>query len=121
MPAKDPAGYMREYRAARRRPIEPRLCEQCHHSFTPQRSDARYCGDACRAAARRTRVDVKWLQIIHLKNGWGCAEPDCTAIDARWRQQRHQVGTGQTEELYWCDEHAELPAHQSRADLPHTG
>jgi hypothetical protein len=106
MPAKDPAGYMREYRAARRRPIEPRPCEQCRRSFTPQRSDARFCGDACRAAARRNRITVKWLKIINRQNGWGCAELGCPAIDARFSQQRHHVGTGQTEESYWCDEHA---------------
>ena len=107
MPAKDPAAYMRDYRADRRRPIQPRPCERCHVSFTPQRSDARYCGDACRAAARRNRVDVKWLRIINLKNNKGCAEPGCGAIDARWSEVRHHVGTGQTDVSYWCDEHAD--------------
>jgi len=107
VPAKDPAAYMRDYRADRRRPIQPRPCERCHVSFTPQRSDARYCGDACRAAARRNRVDVKWLRIINLKNNKGCAEPGCGAIDARWSEVRHHVGTGQTDVSYWCDEHAD--------------
>ena len=32
-----------------------RRCEHCRKTFTPKRSDARYCGDQCRKAAQRTR------------------------------------------------------------------
>ncbi len=106
MPAKDAAAYMREYRAARRQPIEGRPCEHCHCNFTPQRRDARYCGDACRAAARRNRVEVKWMRLASAYNGKGCAESGCGAEHARWGEYRHHVGTGQTGVSYWCDEHA---------------
>jgi hypothetical protein len=109
MPAHDPAGYMRAYRAARRRPIEPRPCEHCHRSFTPQRSYARFCSDVCRSAARRNRVDVTWKRILLLKNGKGCAESGCGAEHARWAEYRYHVGTGQTEVSYWCGEHAGCP------------
>jgi hypothetical protein len=50
---------------------------------------------------------VKWLRIINLKHNKGCAEPGCGAIDARWSEVRHHVGTGQTDVSYWCDEHAD--------------
>ena len=30
-------------------------CHTCHRPFTPQRSTARFCGDACRKVAQRNR------------------------------------------------------------------
>lgn len=109
MPAKDPNAYMRDYRAARRQPIDPRPCEHCGVSFTPQRSDARYCGDACRAASRRVRVKVKWMRLAFLKNTLGCAEPGCDAEHARFTEHRYHVATRQTEKTYWCGEHGHDP------------
>ena len=34
----------------------PRQCEQCGKTFTPTRSDARYCSTKCRVAAHRSRT-----------------------------------------------------------------
>jgi hypothetical protein len=109
MPAKNSAAYMREYRAARRQPIEPRPCERCHQDFTPARSDARYCSDACRAAARRGRVDVTWR---HNPTGWLVDDPcssvvfgsGCTA-PTTWEKSQFYHGTGMERVSYWCDDH----------------
>ena len=46
----------RERRNARRRVVhQPRLCDGCGESFTPTRSDARFCSNACRQRAYRER------------------------------------------------------------------
>jgi hypothetical protein len=45
--------YMRRLRAEQR--PEPEPCARCGESFTPPRSDARYCSPACRQAAYRER------------------------------------------------------------------
>jgi hypothetical protein len=46
-----------ERRHARRaRPRLPRPCMRCGETFTPARSDARYCSGRCRVAAHRARV-----------------------------------------------------------------
>jgi hypothetical protein len=36
-------------------PAKTALCPTCGDGFTPRRSTARYCGDACRKAAQRNR------------------------------------------------------------------
>jgi hypothetical protein len=36
-------------------PAKTALCSTCGHGFTPRRSTARYCRDACRKAAQRNR------------------------------------------------------------------
>jgi hypothetical protein len=115
VPAKDAAAYMRQYRAARRQPVEPRSCERCRQDFTPARSDARYCSDACRAAARRERVDVTWR---HNPAGWpavsGATRPDpCASVvfgsgcEARPTWQKTQVYHADALERvsHWCDDH----------------
>jgi hypothetical protein len=35
-----------------------RPCEHCGETYLPSRSDARYCGDACRQRAHRQRLSV---------------------------------------------------------------
>lgn len=60
--------FIEKYGDARRQPVEPRPCEQCHKDFTPQRGDAHYCSDACRAYARRGRVTI--TEWIHNPTGW---------------------------------------------------
>ena len=35
---------------------EPRVCVACYHRFTPSRTDARHCSDACRQRAYRRRL-----------------------------------------------------------------
>lgn len=104
MPVSNPREYMREYRAARRQPLEARPCASCSEPFTPRRSDARYCCDACRAAARRVRVDVTWKRLVGGKfNSRICA--GCGAPATRV-EYRHHVGTGQVEKIDWCEDHA---------------
>jgi hypothetical protein len=54
------AEYLRQYRAARRaeRPVRPdHVCEGCGQTFGSQRTDARFCSEACRAA--------RWRPINH--------------------------------------------------------
>lgn len=46
----------RQKTAARREAIPARPCEQCGKLMEVKRSDARTCGHACRAAARRSRL-----------------------------------------------------------------
>jgi hypothetical protein len=36
-------------------PAKTAFCSTCGHGFTPRRSTARYCRDACRKAAQRNR------------------------------------------------------------------
>jgi hypothetical protein len=43
-------------RNARRRKSTPTACASCGETFTPQRSDARYCSPACRQRAYRERA-----------------------------------------------------------------
>lgn len=45
-------------RAARLQARSDLVCETCGASFTPGRSDGRYCGDACRQRAYRQRRQV---------------------------------------------------------------
>ncbi len=45
----------RERKRAKR---EPRACEVCGDSFTPNRADARYCSSACRQDAYRKRKEL---------------------------------------------------------------
>ena len=53
-----PAVRRRQARDSARRQrgtdLSDRLCAHCGESFTPKRSDARFCRGACRAAASRT-------------------------------------------------------------------
>jgi hypothetical protein len=74
MPAHNPTQYMRAYRAAQReaRDILEVDCEVCGKTFRPARSDARYCSDACRAAARRARVTL--TDWIHNPHGYTVAQ-----------------------------------------------
>lgn len=44
-----------EAEAAARRPT-PRPCERCAGTFTPARSDARFCSGRCRVAAHRAKA-----------------------------------------------------------------
>ena len=48
----------RELRARRRRERR-QICAGCRHDFTPARSDARYCTDACRFKAYRRRLAAR--------------------------------------------------------------
>jgi hypothetical protein len=48
---------MRARRAAKRQARPDHVCEACGTTFTPRRSDARFCSAACRAA--------KWRPITH--------------------------------------------------------
>lgn len=68
MPVKNQAEYMRRRRAEAKQPRDPFTCPVCHTEFTPQRSDARFCSDACRAADRRGRHTVCEWQ--HNPAGW---------------------------------------------------
>jgi hypothetical protein len=43
------------YRRARNTAATERLCDVCGERFTPKRSDARYCSNACRQDAYRKR------------------------------------------------------------------
>jgi hypothetical protein len=38
--------------------VQPRLCAQCGKPYRPQRSDSKFCGDACRQRAHRERLAV---------------------------------------------------------------
>ena len=40
------------------RPSEARQCERCSRPYRPLRSDSRFCGDACRQRAHRSRLAV---------------------------------------------------------------
>lgn len=51
------AEYHRARRAAQRANRPDHICEGCGAAFTPQRSDARFCTPACRAA--------RWRPITH--------------------------------------------------------
>jgi hypothetical protein len=41
-------------------PVSPRVspCAQCNKPYRPQRSDSKFCGDACRQRAHRERLAV---------------------------------------------------------------
>jgi histone H3/H4 len=43
-------------RKPRRVAHDPKPCQYCGESFTPTRSDARFCGGACRVAAHRASI-----------------------------------------------------------------
>jgi hypothetical protein len=51
------AEYLRAYRAARRTELADHVCEGCGETFTPKRTDARFCKAACRSA--------RWRPIVH--------------------------------------------------------
>jgi hypothetical protein len=70
---KNQAEYMRTRRAAAKTPRDTQECAlgSCHVSFVPQRSDARFCSDACRAADRRGRHTVCAWQFA--EGGWWLA------------------------------------------------
>ena len=74
--------YMRRYRADRRLTPKPRKCEHCSEVFTPKRDDARYCSDACCAAARRKRFDIA---LDHNPAGWTDGAPTPAVSAARRR------------------------------------
>ena len=61
------AAYLRAYRARTATPREPHICPQCHQSFAVERSDARYCSEACRASAWRS---ITHRHVIHRLTGW---------------------------------------------------
>jgi hypothetical protein len=48
------------FHAHRSVPVSPRvsLCAQCNKPYRPQRSDSKFCGDACRQPAHRERLVV---------------------------------------------------------------
>jgi hypothetical protein len=62
--------YMRARRVAAREAADilEYECPICHEPFTPDRSDARFCSDACRAADRRRRITI--TEWIHSPDGW---------------------------------------------------
>jgi hypothetical protein len=121
------AEYLRAYRAARRAEREQRihLCEGCGQPFTPQRSDARFCSNACRAAT--------WRPITHHAaqhrpdgipfepNEYGypglrtcmhedasrkrCQQAATWQHDSLRNQERHLIS-----HAFYCDEHINLPA-----------
>lgn len=43
-------------RATRAAPVRELQCAQCGETFTAKRSDAKYCGPACRQRARRVAL-----------------------------------------------------------------
>ena len=43
-------------RPSRAKPPESRVCAQCGQTFTPTRSDARYCSGTCRQRAHRAQT-----------------------------------------------------------------
>lgn len=45
--------------AARRRAVVPATCKSCGDTFTPARSDSRYCSNACRQHAYRARKALR--------------------------------------------------------------
>jgi hypothetical protein len=51
--------------------FQPTLCLTCHTPFTPRRLTARYCGDACRKAAQRSRD--RGLPVERVENAPGVA------------------------------------------------
>ncbi len=49
--------FLKSYGAGRE------TCGACHRRFTARRSDAKYCGSACRQQAYRGRRWSRWLQL----------------------------------------------------------
>jgi hypothetical protein len=64
---KSRAAYLRAYRARTATPAVPHVCPACHKTFTVERSDARYCSEACRAEAWRA---VTHRHVTHAPDGW---------------------------------------------------
>jgi hypothetical protein len=73
MPKKTPsqkksrAAYLRAYRARTAAPPASHRCPQCRTTFTVERADARYCTEACRAAAWRA---ITHRRLEHNPDGW---------------------------------------------------
>jgi hypothetical protein len=61
------AAYLRAYRARTAAPRLPHVCSQCQTAFAVERGDARYCSDACRAAAWRA---ITHRNLRHSPEGW---------------------------------------------------
>lgn len=60
-------GYQKELTQRRREARQDRLCKCCGKAFTPKRSDAVYCSNACRQKAYRQNVtDEASCQIDNL-------------------------------------------------------
>ena len=49
-------GYQKELTQRRREARQDRICKCCGKAFTPKRSDAVYCSNACRQKAYRQNV-----------------------------------------------------------------
>lgn len=64
---KSRAAYRRAYRARKAAARAPHVCPQCHQAFTVERSDARYCSEACRAEAWRA---ITHRHAEHRPDGW---------------------------------------------------
>jgi hypothetical protein len=74
------AAYLRAYRARHAAAAVPHVCPHCHTAFPVERSDARYCSDACRAAAWRP---VAHRGIKHRSDGWLIPANESGAGDPR--------------------------------------
>ena len=60
-------GYQKELTQRRREARQDRLCKCCGKAFTPKRSDAVYCSNACRQKAYRQNVtDAASCQVDNL-------------------------------------------------------
>ena len=49
-------GYQKELKWRRKQERKDRICQTCGNPFTPKRSDAKFCCNACRQKAYRTSV-----------------------------------------------------------------
>ena len=57
------ACYQRKRRASKWRAPVDRTCQHCGVTFTPSRSDARYCSHKCRQHAHRTRITAPAMPL----------------------------------------------------------
>lgn len=113
------AEYQRQRRARMRAERQPYTCAQCGTPFDPEMSNARFCSDACRAAAWREithrasrRAETGWQydvnesgypgvhRCIHYDGVTSCGQPATWLTLSVRNEQRHLAGAS-----WWCDDH----------------